>query len=83
MSIPTPREAADRADEVQRAVEGILQGESHEVVHCVCATILSQAVADISETPEQAEHAIDRYAALIKWDIRKNWHLVTARRKRQ
>lgn len=77
---PSVEESAAAADILQRSVEQVIVGHSLENVICVCSTLLSQAIATLSDDPDQAGYAMDRYADAIKADIRKNWHLVTARR---
>lgn len=81
--IPSVEDSADEADELQREVERVLEGHPHEQVISVCASLLGQAVASISETPDQASDALLRYANLIADDVCLNWHLVVARRRRQ
>jgi hypothetical protein len=80
--IPTTKESAARADELQRQVGLVLKGHPHEQVICVCASLLGQAIANLSDTPDQACAALVQYVPLISQDIRANWHLVLERRRK-
>lgn len=73
----------DRQDELTEGVAAVVNGESHADVVGALSTLLCQAIADELPTVEQAEKYAVALGVAMAADIRKNWHLVTARRKAQ
>lgn len=67
-------------DEITRRIESAVNRYPNENILAALAGVMSQVLADMSETPEQSDPWIDTLAAALKKDIRKNFHLVIARR---
>ncbi len=68
---------------LRRRIEVACEGWPCEEVLAELSTMLSQVLAEMSQAPEQSDPWIDALADALKKDIRKNWHLVEARRKKK